>query len=36
VWDVRINGNLIHPSVNHMDGCKSHYFIKENGAVSWC
>lgn len=36
VWDSRTAGHLIHPSVNHTDGCRSHYFIKEDGTVSWC
>jgi len=36
VWDVREGGHLIHPSVNHLDGCKSHYFINADGAVVWC
>ena len=36
VWDPRTNGYLISPSVNQLDGCRSHYFIREDGTVQWC
>ena len=37
-WQVTVDGQnriTLYPSVNHLDGCKSHYFITENKVV-WC
>lgn len=34
-WDYRKGGNLVHPSVNWTGGCRSHFWIREDGAVAW-
>jgi len=36
LWDARSEGRLINPSVNHLGGCKSHYFLNGDGTVTWC
>lgn len=28
-------GHLIHPSVRYMGGCKSHFYIREDGLIEW-
>lgn len=35
-WDFHLHGHLIHPSVRHLAGCRSHYFIHADGTVEWC
>lgn len=35
-WQFKEGGHLIDPSVRHEAGCKSHYYILEDGTVKWC
>lgn len=37
-WEVREDWFLrptLHPSVNRLDGCRSHFWVR-SGAVEWC
>ena len=36
IWDYHHAGHMIHPSVNVLSGCKSHFFINLDGTVQWC
>ena len=35
VSEITFGTLTIHPSIQRVDGCKSHYFIRE-GKVQWC
>lgn len=35
-WDYTLNGHLVWPSVGRGGACKSHFFVKADGSVTWC